>query len=329
MCGHAGFARKPGSKGFGAAKQAFTEMMLGIESRGRHATGLAVMGGKHDFLWKIAQPISALHKDGNWKTQVGRIDKSAAAVIGHTRWATLPNAHEDAAAHPFRIGRTVLAHNGIIRNWTTLRTEFPSEDTGDWIVDSQAAAYMLDRFDDPKKAIAKLAGDWVLVWMKDGKLSMARNDGRNVFCAYVARWRTMFWCSERDVLTKALRNAGVTKAEIEVWSPLVDAIYQYDVAAFNGETNGVRTMLPKRSKVRPVKQENFFPDWVRDAQDGRMLPARTIERAPAGTPSIARLLGKLEQRIEELEGIVEGQQAEIKLLLDTIAEAGLLDEPKF
>lgn len=352
MCGLAGFARNTQSaKGRKQARDILTDMLKNIEHRGHHATGVAALGGANDFLWKCAQSISTLCKNGVWERETSEgVANDAAIVIGHVRYATQNNAHEDRAAHPFRIGRVVGAHNGIIGNWRQIASRYPKEDTDKWNVDSEAAFYLLDRHDDAETALKQLEGNWALTWVKDGMLHMARYNNP-IVCAYVARWRTMFWCSELTPMMAALKRAGVRAKDVDVWTPMERVLYTFDTALFDkdsterkarrlndcGRPRGGSTAIV-RSGSKSISSSRDVPPFHEWREQRELELARTNPRKKKRSSGSERTLGdyfaqlesqlsKLADRCEEMEGILEGQQAEIRYLLDVCADAGLLDAP--
>lgn len=354
MCGHAGFARHPEAKGFKASKRILTDMMQGIEHRGRHATGFAALGGSDDFIFKIAMKISELVKTERWAHEVDKIKEDTRVVIGHTRWATLPNAHIDSAAHPFSIGATIGAHNGIIGNWRALATR----ENQKWEVDSEAAIYLLDKHNDPSEALDQLTGDFALAWVKGEMLNFARNPARPLVLAYVAKWSTLYWCSERDVLVKALKSVGVTTKQMEVYHPAPMTIYSFDTNAF--DTNGSHAVkatfkgppappviaTTSKRAATPMRYSDAndsepFDSWInrmKDEQGGLPLRRTKKKAAPAKAGSLAemlntmserinkqeRIIGKLVARLQSLEGSYESVDAEVRYLFNIMDDAGLL-----
>ena len=92
--------------------------------------------------------------------------------IGHTRWATHGGV-SDTNAHPHRVGKVTLVHNGIVENYKELSEEHEVEDQLVSETDTEVVAALLNKFykGDPNEAIRrtvkKLKGTYALVVMFD------------------------------------------------------------------------------------------------------------------------------------------------------------------
>lgn len=92
--------------------------------------------------------------------------------IGHTRWATHGGV-SDTNAHPHRVGKVTLVHNGIVENYKELSEEYEEEDQLVSETDTEVVAALLNKFykGDPNEAIRrtvkKLKGTYALVVMFD------------------------------------------------------------------------------------------------------------------------------------------------------------------
>ena len=92
--------------------------------------------------------------------------------IGHTRWATHGGV-SDKHAHPHRVGKVTLVHNGIVENYKELSEEYEVEDQLVSETDTEVVAALLNKFykGDPNEAIRrtvkKLKGTYALVVMFD------------------------------------------------------------------------------------------------------------------------------------------------------------------
>ncbi len=253
-------------------------------------------------------------------------------LIGHTRYATHNNAKLDEAAHPFKDGRVVGAHNGMIYNWAKIERELKRKDM---IVDSQAIFALLNVCKDPAKALEYLEGYFALSWTKGKSLFLARSSDAVLSCAYVPKMRTLFWNSESANLIKVLAKHNV--GGYELWQTQPDTIYRYDPSLFDekGTNVGKNTIAfksQKKVKTYRSQQRNF--DWGRsywdstkgvevmkpraagiDTSPGRSLVRSDSKRAlgPVAKSSGQLLLSDMAAQMEKME-------SRMNKLLDRIAE---------
>lgn len=254
MCGLTGFARRPDAPHMDLAKIMLCDLLQSIESRGRHATGIGTCGGSDSFIWKWAESASVVLKSKVWEQTLDRISGNTVAVIGHTRHATHSNAKQDEAAHPFREGRVIGAHNGIIYNWRDIERKLQrKKDAPAWMVDSQAALGLLDRYKRPERALQELEGYFALTWWKNGLLYMARSSEAPLSVAYVPAMRTVFWNSEERHLRNVMDAAGIKPNEYDLWSTKSETIYELDPDHFDDHGCNPEKMEVKLERSGKVK----------------------------------------------------------------------------
>ena len=138
-----------------------------LEYRGYDSAGIAVRGrgeGEPE-IYKCQGRVSDLRK------RVGSSNIDFDCGIGHTRWATHGGVC-DKNAHPHKVGKVTLVHNGIIENYSDLKEQYELEDCLVSETDSEIVAALLNKFYDgtnPKKAIKrtvkKLKGTYAFVIM--------------------------------------------------------------------------------------------------------------------------------------------------------------------
>lgn len=156
MCGIVGYA---GSR---KAAEIIYEGLLRLEYRGYDSAGIAVIENKK---------ISVVKKQGRVNCLGGYIkDMCGLCGMGHTRWATHGNP-SDVNAHPHSAGKFTVVHNGIIENYSSLKTQYLSGEKFTSETDTEVIARLLDKFYDGDllnalyKVSALLSGSYAVVVM--------------------------------------------------------------------------------------------------------------------------------------------------------------------
>ncbi len=133
MCGIIGYI------GNASAVPKMIEGLSVLEYRGYDSVGIAAHTKEGIDVVKCRGRVDTLQK----KLASAPLP-NAKCAIGHTRWAT-HGSPSDINAHPHRIGRTVLVHNGIIENAEALRTELSARGVSFLSdTDTEVAAAVID-----------------------------------------------------------------------------------------------------------------------------------------------------------------------------------------
>ena len=211
-------------------------MLLDIEHRGYHATGVAWINkeGKRAI---TKAPISA---SKFITTKAGRnVCKDATTAILHTRWATQGSPTVNDNNHPIPRGKIVLTHNGHISNDVALFKQLKVPRIGQ--VDSEAVAALIAFTNAPiAEALSRVQGTAALAWIEQGKgntLHLARVNSSPLWIAQTKSGSLVY---------------GSTKQTIENAAIMLDSTIDWVHDADEGEYFKV-----KNGKI--VEHQNFTP----------------------------------------------------------------------
>ncbi|HWS15271.1 MAG TPA: glutamine--fructose-6-phosphate transaminase (isomerizing) [Candidatus Methylomirabilis sp.] len=151
MCGIVGYT------GPRSCVEILVDGLRRLEYRGYDSAGVAIQSGGDIAIRKSQGKIARL------TDLIAREPVSGTCGIGHTRWAT-HGRPSDENAHPHRVGRVAVIHNGIVENHRTIKERmiakgrtFCSE------TDTEVISHLLDEYVSGgmplEEAVRKTAGD--------------------------------------------------------------------------------------------------------------------------------------------------------------------------
>ncbi|MDT1957593.1 glutamine--fructose-6-phosphate transaminase (isomerizing) [Carnobacterium divergens] len=162
------------------AKEVLLQGLEKLEYRGYDSAGIYLIDDtKQDYLFKEKGRILALRN-------IVRQDVEASIGIGHTRWAThgvpsVINAHP----HQSQSGRFTLVHNGVIENFTKLKSMYLSDVDFVSDTDTEVIVQLIEKFS--LEGLTTLASFKKVVSLLKGSYALALMD-KNVFdTIYVAK----------------------------------------------------------------------------------------------------------------------------------------------
>ncbi len=154
-----------GCLGFNSAYDTLISGLKLLEYRGYDSVGVAVFNSGKVKVCKLAGRTSDL------ENKLKDIDLRGTCGIGHTRWATHGEV-SNRNAHPFKVGKITLVHNGIIENYKEIIDDYHltnlSSDT-----DSEVVCALTNKLYDgnPLETIKKvrsiIKGSYALLMMFD------------------------------------------------------------------------------------------------------------------------------------------------------------------
>lgn len=258
MCGIIGYTGKD------QALQIVMRGLAALEYRGYDSCGLSAFSSDNDG-------ITVIKRTGKLRTlsdALSNIQLNTCCAIGHTRWATHGMVTEENA-HPHKVGKTVIVHNGIIENYKQIEdrlqcTFYSSTDT-------ERACALIDRCyeqtHDGKQAIidacSQLEGSYAfLIMFEDEKNTIyatARacplivGQGENGFCAIsdISACSLDNYCRLNDGESARLSPDGIS-----VYSPdgkeLTDRLLPTDIKTELPNKNGYPHFMLKEIKEIPT-----------------------------------------------------------------------------
>lgn len=205
MCGIAGFNLAP-EENVNATRLA-SELLLGIEERGRHATGVAYFDGDGAWVQKDALPATAFVKDLDMPAHTSN-------ALLHTRFGTKGSRHDMANNHPIEIpGHVIGVHNGVVWNDDEI---FAEVGTSRRIaeVDSEAIFAALAYLPGPiDYALGKVLGSAAIAWIDTlgdpGTMHLARISASPLIFAFTEGGSFIF-ASTASAIRRATTKAGLT-----------------------------------------------------------------------------------------------------------------------
>ncbi len=164
MCGIIGIIGKS------PVQTSLIEALEKLEYRGYDSAGIATISNKEIICRRSVGKLSSLKNSLSNNPALGEIG------IGHTRWAT-HGAPSIDNAHPHKVGKVALVHNGIIENYHELKTQIRSynnlvvSDT-DTVVVAALCSKFLESGMAPEEAVSatlgKLKGAYALCFIFEG-----------------------------------------------------------------------------------------------------------------------------------------------------------------
>ncbi len=161
-----------------------------LEYRGYDSWGFAVRG---------SDGPATITKDVGKISEADIAFPSSGEVISHSRWATHGGVTQ-ANAHPHRVGRVTLVHNGICENYAALKQAFPGHEYVSE-TDTEVIARVIDHYLGQgmgpvaaiRQAVEQIEGRYAVVCFIDGQAGIyaARRGspliiGRNETETYIA-----------------------------------------------------------------------------------------------------------------------------------------------
>ncbi|SFA88580.1 glucosamine--fructose-6-phosphate aminotransferase (isomerizing) [Acetitomaculum ruminis DSM 5522] len=175
MCGIIGYT------GTRQAAGLLIKGLASLEYRGYDSAGVAIAGGDS----KDINIYKCVGKVANLREKVENAAPKGTCGIGHTRWATHGGV-TDVNAHPHRVGKVTVTHNGIIENFKELIKAYNLADKLVSGTDTEVACAVINNFynetENIEEALVKAVDEFkgtysftVLVEDEPGAIYAVRN----------------------------------------------------------------------------------------------------------------------------------------------------------
>lgn len=258
MCGVAGYVcnKKHAARAFAV----FTRLMEESQVRGKHAAGVSWAKAGQLETWKQPVPAKQLVQTAEW--EVLR-QTPPTAILGHTRYSTSGNWHDNDNNQPLASAQLALVHNGLVSMAERGRVE---RQYGVKLKTANDSEVLLRRVEKAQgdvvkalEAVYRVEAPIFALGLLDagGGLRVVRDHLRPLWLVSVEALGLTGFASTRDIVDRAAKGLGL---RYKVWAAEPYVVYGLS-------TKGVAALqrLP-----RAVPSE---PRWKRPAVQHPMMAA--------------------------------------------------------
>lgn len=212
MCGIGGIRKYGDSE---IKSDEITTMLIALENRGTHATGLVLQNTDTPdelFIYKEPKPAWSFTASPQYKQFLEEhLKPTTQTVLLHTRAATVGNPFENKNNHPIYDGDFAIVHNGAASNHTWMFEQLKARRACD--TDSDIIRAIFDRFGFTHEAVrnlSRLSGSGAIAAVKKGDLQhlfIGRSGNPLVYGLKKEEHGSKFmFASELQAIQKASRN---------------------------------------------------------------------------------------------------------------------------
>jgi asparagine synthetase B (glutamine-hydrolysing) len=339
MCGIGGFYR------YGDTPIDIEEaksLLVQLEKRGTHATGLAVMYDNGDtVVYKKPVPAWQLVSEDDFdKFAAEHWRPDARIVLLHTRWFTVGNPNNNENNHPIHDGKGAIVHNGAVSNhhnqYHTLDIKRGKAET-----DSDVYRAIVDKHGITPEAVRTFDRLWGASAIAaihpeyPGKMIVGRS-GKPLVFGWNPKTKMFAFASEKDILymaTKPVEAAlgfffGSNKTDYLFWTPPPDTAFI--IGPGGKEWHGKMKTAQHTSDVVYRCRENYFESKKRLDREvpPKELPAITVQEGPIW---VSHKLNVVECRNPECKQLLKLNPEQLKIplyeLQCTKCDTTLMDAP--
>ncbi len=247
MCGIIGYT------GNNNAKEIILKGLTALEYRGYDSSGLAIFKNNEIITVKATGRVSELIQAAT------DLPSNLNCGIGHTRWAT-HGEPTSTNAHPHGTKNIQLVHNGIIENFSSLKTMLIEKGyTFDSETDTEVAAKLIDyeytKTKEPIKAISSAIGTL------SGSFALGI-----IFKDHPAR----VFCAKKDspLLLGRSKNGNYIASDITAFIEYTNEFIRMNDCEIAEITNSDIILFNKEGKIITQKWEVFTPQSTDGGKQG-------------------------------------------------------------
>jgi len=200
----------------------FTELLLLNQSRGKDASGLAVVQRDGTYsLCKRPGPAAKLVNEDKYAEVIGRLDNGTTCILGHTRWKTRGTEANSLNNQPIRAGAVIGTHNGTILNADRLFKKYRLRRAAE--TDSEFIFRLADKKNtqDFEVCIRDVRGGMSAVFTRTSApgtvLVIKGNKPLNLW--FHKGFRAVFYSSEEWPLQKVIgMNRSIVRLDVELFT---------------------------------------------------------------------------------------------------------------
>lgn len=310
MCGIIGYIGKKDTK------EVLINGLKSLEYRGYDSAGVAISDAKEIDIIKSVGKVKILEDKLQEKLKI-----KGEFGIAHTRWATNGEANE-INAHPHKIGRVTLVHNGIIENADIIKEKLTKEHYKFLSsTDSEVVAALLDYYlkeNDILTAIEKmkkdLKGSYALgiiidtdkklyALRKDSPLILGLGENENFLAsdipAFIKYTNKYILLEEDEVAVLEENNITIYKDKKEIKKEVKIS----DIKETTNDLNGYEHYMMKEIMEEPTVLKNLFENYLKDLNKIPDLKEyEKIDIVACGSAMYAGMIGKnLLEKYAEVE----------------------------
>ena len=300
MCGIIGYIGKDKK-----AKEVLIKGLKNLEYRGYDSAGIALLENDKIKIIKEEGKIKNLEK----KVQE---EKESTLGIGHTRWATHGNATKENA-HPHKVGKVTLVHNGIIENYEEIKNKLNYKPISN--TDTEIACALINdiyektnnKLETLKEANHLLKGSYAFAiyfdkdnehlyaMRKDSPLIIAKGENENFLSSDVP---AVLEFTNKYILLDKNEYAILTKDKIEIFNDNLEKIDKkietYTESLSKEGKNGYEHYMIKEINDEPEVLQNILKtyDIQKSLIKKDLKDIKNIEIIGCGSAYHAGLVGK-------------------------------------